>query len=195
MKSFFFKAYLANIFFKKVLYYNFISLNILEATCAHCVAYAHIHTHAHTYTLGLFKNTWFYFLANFNFEKILNLKSSKLCFWYIQDLLRYSSKQNKSIWKLLHQIFFYILMKFIKMNKPWNKTKNLIINKQLYRPTQRASILHCVFNNIQIENLPGRNQTSSFYSVNLQTQLSCDYFYFLSVSIVGLGRRGKTFSM
>ena len=74
-----------------------------------------------------------------------------------------------------------------------NKTKLLIINRQLYRPTQRASILHCVFNNIQIENLPGRNQTSSFYSVNLQTQLSCDYFYFLSVSIVGLGRRGKLF--
>ena len=148
----------------------------------------HIHTHAHTYTLGLFKNTWFYFLANFNFEKILNLKSSKLCFWYIQDLLRYSLKQNESIWKLLHQIFFYALRNFIKMNLSWNKTKISII-------TRRNLILHCVFTNIRIEKLPGRNQTSSFYSVNLQTQLSCDYFYFLSVSIVGLGRRGKTFSM
>ena len=128
MKSFFFKAYLANIFFKKVLYYNFISLNILEATCAHCVAYAH--THAHTYTLGLFKNTWFYFLANFNFEKILNLKSSKLCCWYIQDLLRYGLKQNESNWKLLHQIFFYALMKFKIMNISWNKSNLLIINRQ-----------------------------------------------------------------
>ena len=159
----------------------------------------HIHTHTHTHTPGLFKNTWFYFLANFNFEKILNLKSSKLCCWYIQDLLRYGLKQNESNWKLLHQIFFYALMKFEIMNISWNKSNLLIINRQslrkFYDKTQRASILHSVFDNIRIENLPGRNQTSSFCSVNLQTQLSCDYFYFLSVSIVGLGRRGKTFSM
>ena len=172
MKSFFFKAYLANIFFKKVLYYNFISLNIPEATCAHCAAYAHthaytythIHTPAHTHTPGLFKNTWFYFLANFNFEKILNLKSSKLCSWYIQDLLRYGLKQNESIWKLLHQIFFYALMKFKIMNISWNKSNLLIINRQLYCPVMELgledSFIYC-------ENFMIKLKELQFYTVFL----------------------------